>query len=214
MQRPRGMTLIEISIALAIAGLMVGLAIPAVNSVTRAQLRQRAGQLGGAIRSMYGATALAGKSCRLVFDLEAGSYHSECAQQTITLSSEGERAQNGARERTKEEELLEDTKGREGLSDEEKMKLELIQKNAFTAFSEVPPTQLGTSVRLDGVWVQHQPERYTKGEAFLYFWPSGLTEAASIQLVQGDDVISLLVSPLTGRVRIVNGAVDAPEQKR
>ena len=132
----------------------------------------------------------------------------------MTLSREGERARNGEREKTKEEELLEDAKGKENLSDEEKTRLELARKNVFAPFREIPSTQLGTSVTFSGIWVQHQPERYTKGQAFLYFWPSGLTEAASIQLQQGDDVLTLLVSPLTGRVRIVNGAVDAPEQKQ
>ena len=110
--RARGMTLIEISIALAIATLMVAVAIPAIGNVTRAQLRQKAGQLAGAIRSMYGATALAGKCCRLVFDLDTGSYQAECAKGNVTLSREGERARNGQRETSKEEDLLADAKGR------------------------------------------------------------------------------------------------------
>jgi len=62
--------------------------------------------------------------------------------------------------------------------------------------------------------VQHQPERYTTGKSFLYFWSSGLTEEASVHLAQGDDVYSLIVSPLTGRVRIVGDRVDAPGQRR
>ncbi|MBS2024353.1 MAG: hypothetical protein JST92_18290 [Deltaproteobacteria bacterium] len=208
------MTLIEISIALAIAGVMVAIAVPAINSITRAQLRQRAGQLAGGLRAMYGATALLGKSCRLAIDLDAGAYQSECAQRAVTLSKEGERSRNGEREKTQEEELLENAKGREGLSDEDKTKLELAQKNAFTAYKEIPPTQLGSSVKFSSVWVQHQPEPYNKGIAYVYFWPSGLTEAASIQLEQGDDVMTLLVSPLTGRVRVITGAADAPEQKQ
>jgi len=69
-------------------------------------------------------------------------------------------------------------------------------------------------VRFADVWVQHQPERYTTGKAFLYFWSSGLTEEASIHVSQGDDVYSLLVSPLTARVRIVADRVDAPGQRR
>ena len=63
------------------------------------------------------------------------------------------------------------------------------------------------------MWVSHQPERYVAGKAFLYFWPSGLTENAAIHLAQGDDVNTLLVSPLTGKVRIVSGRVDAEGEK-
>jgi general secretion pathway protein H len=76
----------------------------------------------------------------------------------------------------------------------------------------VPKTELGGSVRFADVWVQHQAERYTSGKAFLYFWPTGLTETAAIHLAQGDDVNTLLVSPLTGRVKIVSGRVEL-EQK-
>jgi general secretion pathway protein H len=212
--RARGMTLIEVSIALAIAGLMVAVAIPAIGNVTRADLRQKAGQLAGAVRSMYGATALAGKSCRLVFDLDAGTYQAECAKGAVRLSREGERSRNGVRELSKEEELLADSKGKESLSEEDKTRLELLQKSAFQASSAVPVTQLGKTVQFDGIWIQHQPERYVAGKAFLYFWPSGLTESASIQLEQGEDVISLIVSPLTGRVQVISGREDAPGQKQ
>jgi general secretion pathway protein H len=207
------MTLIEITIALAIAGLMVAVAIPAVGNVTRAALREKAGQLAGAIRSMYGATAIAGKSCRIVFDLDEGSYQAECAKGSITLSRDGERSQNGVREATKEEELVASAAEKEGLSPEEQTKLELLRKGAFAPSSEVPPTTLGSQVRFDGVWVSHQPERYVGGKAYLYFWPSGLTESASVQLAQGDDVYSLVVSPLTGRVRVSVGRVDAQGQR-
>ena len=64
-------------------------------------------------------------------------------------------------------------------------------------------------MRFSEVWVAHQPEPYVAGKAFLYFWPSGLTEAAAIHLKQGDDFNTLIVSPLTGRVRIVRGRVEA-----
>src|SRR5205823_13597969 len=93
----RGMTLIEIGVALCIAGLMLAVAIPAISAVTRAQLRQKSGQLAGAIRSMYGAAAIAGHTCRLVLDLDANDYWSECAKTNVRLDREGERSQNGAR---------------------------------------------------------------------------------------------------------------------
>ena len=209
-RRDNGMTLIEIGVALAVAGLMLAVAIPALSAVTRAQLRQRTGQLAGAIRSLYGSAAIAGHTCRLVFDLDANAYWSECAKTNVRLSREGERSQNGARIAEREE----TQQAREGMSDEEREKLELAQKSAFTASSDVPKTDLGGSVRFTDIWVQHQPERYTTGKAFLYFWSSGLTEDASVHLAQGDDVFSLIVSPLTGHVKIVGDRVDAPGQRR
>jgi general secretion pathway protein H len=207
------MTLIEIGVALCVAGLMLAVAIPALSAVTRAQLRQKSGQLAGAVRSLYGAAAIAGRTCRLVFDLDANAYWSECAKSNVRLSREGERSQNGARIATREEEALAEPQ-REGMSEEEKERVALAQKSAFAPSPDIPKTELGGSVRFTDIWVQHQPERYSSGKAFLHFWSSGLTEEASIHLAQGDDVYSLIVSPLTGKVKVVGDRVDAPGQKR
>jgi len=100
------------------------------------------------------------------------------------------------------------------LSDEDRERLELARKSAFSASPDIPRTELGGSVKFTDVWVQHQTERYTTGQSFLYFWSSGLTEEASIHVAQADDVYSLLVSPLTGRVRVVADRVDATGQTR
>ena len=212
--RARGMTLLEIGIALAIVAGLIALAVPAISSVARVQLRQRAGQLAGGIRSLYGASTVGGRSCRLVMDLDAGAYWSECAQGAVRLAADGERSRGGARETTREEELLATVAQRgDAVSDEERTRAELARKSAFAQTSDIPKTELGGSVRFAAVWVSHQPERYVAGKAFLYFWPSGLTETASIQLAQGDDVNTLLVEPLTGKVRIASGRVDAEGQK-
>jgi len=208
-RRLSGMTLIEVSIALAVVALMLAVAVPALSSVTRAQLRQKSGQLAGAIRSLYGATAIAGHTCRLVLDLDANAYWSECAKTNVRLAREAERSQNGARIPADDS-----LQTRATMSDEDRERLELARKSAFSASSDIPKTDLGGSVKFTDVWIQHQTERYTTGKSFLYFWSSGLTEEASIHVAQGDDVFSLLVSPLTGRVRVVSDRVDATGQTR
>ena len=208
------MTLIEIGVALCVAGLMLAVAVPALSAVTRAQLRQKTGQLAGAVRSLYGAAAIAGHTCRLVLDLDANSDWSECAKGSVRLSREGERSQNGARLASREEELLETARQRDGLSAEDRERAALAEKSLFAASPDIPRTELGTAVRFADVWVQHQPERYTTGRAYLYFWSSGLTEEAAIHLAQGDDVYSLIVSPLTGKVKILADRVDAPSERR
>jgi general secretion pathway protein H len=209
-RRDSGMTLIEIGVALAVAALMLAVAVPALSAVTRAQLRQKSGQLAGALRSLYGSAAIGGHTCRLVLDLDANGYWSECAKTNVLLSREGERSQNGARVASRDETV----QPRDAMSEEERARLEIAQKSAFAPSADIPKTDLGGSVKFTDVWVQHQPERYTTGKSFIYFWSSGLTEEASIHVAQGDDVYSLIVSPLTGRVRIVADRADAPGQRR
>jgi general secretion pathway protein H len=206
------MTLIEIGVALAIIAGLMAIAVPALSSVARVQLRQKSGQLAAGIRAMRGSAAVSGHSCRMVFDLDANAYWSECAKTTVHLAGGGERAHDGARETTREEELL--AADAEHLSDEDKARLELARKAAFQPSADVPKTELGSSVRFVDVWVQHQPERYTTGKAFLYFWPSGLTENAAVHVAQGDDVNTLLVSPLTGRVKVASGRIEPEGAKR
>jgi general secretion pathway protein H len=210
--RARGMTLIEVGIAMAIAAGLIALAIPAISNVARVQLRQKSGQLAGGVRSLYGAAALAGHSCRLVLDLDNQKYWSECAEGTVRLDRAGEQSAGGARTATRDEELLASVRP-DTQNEEEQVKLQLAQKSEFKQSPDIPKTDLGGSVKFLDVWVQHQTERYTSGKAFLYFWPSGLTESAAIHLAQGDDVNTLLVSPLSGRVRIVSGRVDAEGER-
>jgi general secretion pathway protein H len=204
------MTLIEVSVTLAVVALMLAVAVPALSAVTRAQLRQKSGQLAGAVRSLYGSSAIGGHTCRLVLDLDANAYWSECAKTNVRLAREGEQSRSGARIPGADESL----QTRATMSDEDRERLELARKSAFSASSDIPRTELGGSVKFTDVWVQHQTERYTTGKSFLYFWSSGLTEEASIHVAQGDDVFSLLVSPLTGRVRVVADRVDATGQTR
>src|SRR5438067_12459965 len=96
-RRDSGMTLIEIGVALCVAGLMLAVAVPALSAVTRAQLRQKSGQLAGAVRSLYGSSAIGGHTCRLVLDLDANAYWLECAKTNVRLAREGEQSRSGAR---------------------------------------------------------------------------------------------------------------------
>jgi general secretion pathway protein H len=217
--RPRGFTLIEMGVTLLVMALLVSVAIPAFSVVTRAQLRSKSGELAGAIRAMYGHAAVSGRSCRMVLDLDGSAYWAECAKGAVRLSRDREQAQNGARVLSREEEdaarLADEAKGGRELSDKDKVRAELMAKNAFTPENsgDVRKMDLGKHVRFADVWVQHQAERYTSGRAYLYFWPTGLTESAGVRLAQGDDVYSLIVSPLTGRVQISADRVDAPGEK-
>jgi hypothetical protein len=73
------------------------------------------------------------------------------------------------------------------------------------------PLQRG--IRFRSVQTAHDDAPRTTGRAYLYFWRSGRTELASIQIHIGDSVaddrtLTLLVSPLTGKVRVRGGAVE------
>jgi general secretion pathway protein H len=71
---------------------------------------------------------------------------------------------------------------------------------------------LGRQVSFRTVQVAHDDGPRTSGRDYLYFWPGGMTERAAIQLHVGEGesetVLTLVVSPLTGRVTVKPGPVD------
>lgn len=78
--------------------------------------------------------------------------------------------------------------------------------------------ELGKGIAFVQVQTEHDELPRKEGRAYLYFWPGGGTERASIQIrKQGaddeDDGLTVTVSRLTGRARIERGAVDLPEPR-
>jgi general secretion pathway protein H len=208
--RERGMTLIEMSTALVIVILMFAVAMPTMEAYTGVKAREEAGRISGAIRYLFGASALSGKVCRLVFDMDASGWWAECTEGRFTVDREKERSSGGKRleEKKKEEESR-----RFGPQDEGEALKEKVEKKAeFSAYTaeEVPRRQLPDGAELS-VWVGHQREKYTKGTAFLYFFPQGHTERAQIYISSGHgDVYTLTVSPLNGKVQVVDRELDLP----
>jgi general secretion pathway protein H len=201
------MTLIEISIALLIVGLLVFVALPSVEAVVGVRAREEAGKLSGAIRYMYGNSALTGKVCRIAFDLDERSYWPECTQGRFTVDREKERASGGRRADEEREE-----RQREARDDFEALKNRIEKRAEFAAFTggDAKKRSLPSGANL-AVWTGHQREKYTKGKAYLYFFPQGHTERARIYVTSDHgDVYTLTVSPLNGKVKVVDKELEIP----
>lgn len=219
-----GLTLIELSITLLIVGLLFAAVVPSIEGVTGVRARQSASRMTGVIRYMYNESALSGRSCRMVFDLDAKSYWAECAQGNYTLESERENARDGAKdEDPAEKEKLDrelETSSSSGFSvdDADAMKAEkerILKRADFSDFTDdtVGKQELPKGVDLQ-VWVDHQREKYSKGQAYLYFFPQGYTERAQIYVSSGDTIYTLKVAPLTGKVKVVPDELELPKDVR
>ncbi|HSN28243.1 MAG TPA: hypothetical protein VLT45_18285, partial [Kofleriaceae bacterium] len=55
--------------------------------------------------------------------------------------------------------------------------------------------------------VQHRDESVTKGQIAIYFFPLGSSEKAVIEVTDGDEIFSVLVYGLTGRVELRDGVL-------
>src|SRR5262249_23974044 len=66
-------------------------------------------------------------------------------------------------------------------------------------------------IKVREVWVQHLQDSLTDGTVQFYFFPSGSAEKAIIELTDGSATFSVLVHGLSGRVELLDGEVEHPE---
>lgn len=213
----RGLTLIEIVIALLIVALLFSAVVMSVGAITGTKAKAAASELAGVIRSLYDTAALSGKTCRLVFELpepesdEVTTYRAECAAGNITTSRDRDAELRDTQEEKKEARAPRGD-GPPSLADMMSQEKDRVEEAArFSGFTteELAPRDLPSSVRLS-VWTRHQREAAVRGPAFLYFFPQGFTERAQVVVSQGDNAWTLKVSSLTGKVSIVGEALEVP----
>ncbi|NOK04746.1 prepilin-type N-terminal cleavage/methylation domain-containing protein [Myxococcus xanthus] len=230
----RGLTLIEISIAIIIVAMLFSAAVMGIGSITGAKAKGSAGELAGLIRSLYDSAALRGQTCRLVFEIpdpkseQATRYHAECAEGAVTTARDRDetlRTENSERERAARnrgsgsgrDERRNYLSGGSGtnapsaqeLLEGEKLRVENAARFSSYTSEEVPARELPADVKVS-VWTRNQRQPVENGVAYLYFFPQGYTEKAYVYVQQGDNVWTLDVSPLTGKVQIVAEALEVP----
>ncbi|MDY7225444.1 pilus assembly FimT family protein [Hyalangium rubrum] len=224
----RGLTLIEICIALLIAAVLFSAVVTSVGAITGSKAKAAAGELAGVIRSLYDSAALSGKTCRLVFEIpdpkseDKTKYHAECAAGGVTTSRDREAAlkdENRSREDEKRSGGDErrnfrssDSGGAPSLQElmeQEQGRVEQAAKFSSYTAEEVEPRELPGGVTLS-VWTRQQKTAVEQGVAYLYFFPQGYTEKAQVYVRQGDNVWTLTVSPLTGKVSVVAEELEVP----
>jgi general secretion pathway protein H len=204
--QPRGFTLIEVLIVVAVIGVMAFAAAPAVNSFTGANARSAAGEIAGASRYLFDTAALRHQTCRLVVDIDHQEWWAECT----AVQPGGRRGQpvmgkDGAAE--------DDERQLRGFSDEpDAEKRKFLARARFAEFKDrqVQKRKLKGSTIFDKVWTPRQREAQTRGKAYVYFFPQGQVDAAHIPVADGSSVYTVVTQPLTGRARVVNGIPEIP----
>lgn len=216
-----GVTLIEIMVALVLIGLMVVGAVTGLQSITKSDLRGSASRMAGAIRYLFDRASTTGRAHRLVFDFKEGSYWAEVTNDKVFLNSGKENEET----RKKLAELIA-KENEEERKEEERNEFQgsaiparylpkpyKPKRAEFGAFKETSMRKvtLPGKVILADYYVPRLESPMTEGQAYLYFFPLGMTEPALIHLsdAKRETFYSLVVHPLTGRVKVVNKYVEA-----
>ncbi|MEW5848386.1 MAG: prepilin-type N-terminal cleavage/methylation domain-containing protein [Myxococcota bacterium] len=226
-KQPRGFTLIELSVALLLVGLLIGIGLPAVGAVTAAGLRQSAGQIAGISREAYARAAISGKPHRLVMDLDEQTFWLEVASDHFVLEAEKTKQLTEAEIKAQKEgggagqglgggrSRILATSERD-LDEGERLRLEVTRGPTWSPVEDElgQPHRLPSECAFEKVWVAHQAEAFVRGQSHLYFWPAGHAESAVIRLTDDEEnasrVISVKVNGLTGRSAVLDKAVEIP----
>jgi len=62
-------------------------------------------------------------------------------------------------------------------------------------------------IKFKEIWVQHRDESVTKGQVAIYFFPLGSSEKSIVEVTDGDEIFSVLVYGLSGRVELRDGVL-------
>ncbi len=216
-RRTRGVTLVEVLITVTVIALITGSAVLGMGAVTNARLKRSAAMLAGAVRVAYAHANAKSKPVRLVFDFEERMIVLE--ESTSELVIERNDRTGGAAAATEAE--------RAAVAEAEAIlkgpraprpSFQPAKAFGFNPEKDRPGKELSTGVRFLQVETGHQDEPIAEGRAYLYFWPGGQTERAAIQLSLGggeteDSVMTVLVSPLTGKTELKRGKVSMPRPR-
>lgn len=224
-----GFTLIEVMVALMVIALIASIGVKGFRAITKSDLRAATAHMSGAIRYLFDRASITGKYHRLVIDLTAGKYWAEVSDDRFYAPNEAE--SQADRQKRENDEAASDEEQRKRIEKQnayggsptiagssfDLSKLEVGEfrprRARFAAFKEtaLKPVSL-KNLKIRSVYTPRMTEPVTSGRAYLYFYPLGQTDPAIITLTDaaGESVYSLVVHPITGRVRIYNSEVRPP----
>ncbi len=217
--RAGGMTLVEVLIVMAIVVVVLGGVFLGTGQLASARLRRGTTLITGAVRTAYTRATVTSRSTRLVFDFERNVMWLEEADQPMVVRANDTSGAGGADPATQAEQAAVAegerlVKGPEAprphFRPVSSSELATVDNPAKNGDKYERPLPRGIVFR--GIQTAHDAEMRTSGRAYLYFWPGGQTELATVQIkIDGstDDAqtVSLVTAPLTGKVAAKEGAV-------
>jgi general secretion pathway protein H len=207
------MLIVLLIVTLLLAGVVMG-----TGQLAGAKLHKSATALTGLIRVAYVRATVMARSERIVFDLDTNKFWLEESDQPMLVKSHDTTGTGGADPVTAAEKqaVAESARLIKG-PEAPRATFRIVKPGLYAASDNQGGSDqaLPFGIKFRAVQTNHDDEARTKGRAYLYFWPSGLTERASIVLRKGDsladnDAMTLVVSPLTGVAKIKPGNVSLP----
>ncbi len=216
-----GFTLIEILIVLVIVGLISGMSIRGLRALAKSDLRASTSRLSGAVRYLFDRASTTGKYHRLVIDVDEGRYWAEVSDDRFYIPREPETEASQKKLAELQAQMDQTDRKRAELAqasggfDMSKLEAQDFRPKRvrFGAFKETTLKAVKMkNTKVMDVYTPRLADPVTQGRAYVYFFPLGQTEPAIVHLSDGEGkaIYSLVVHPITGRVRIFNEYVKPP----
>jgi general secretion pathway protein H len=210
----RAMTLVEVLIVLSIIGLIMGAVVVGSGQLSSSRMRHSSTMIVGAVRVGFSRATSSSKTVRLVMDFENSEIWLEEGDQPMLVQSKDTTGTGGAAASTMAEKqaLEESSRIVKGPTPPKAAFTEIDAMGLVASSPGKGHKALERGIKFRQVQTGHDDKPRENGRAYLYFWPGGQTERANIQLKVGDvddekNAITLIVSPLTGKVTVKDGAV-------
>ena len=193
-----GFTLLELLITIAIAAGLIGIAASTFTQVSNTELRVQSNRVATALRHSFGYAVSHGKYLRAVFDLDQHSFWVESSSQAIFINKKKrEEGEDPNAITDKEQELIDKAKRDDRPNP--------IKKASFSKEDVIKEIKLEKGVKFKGIFTLNQEDVFSKGKAYIHFFPHGFVEPSMIYITNKDEediggIYTLVVSPLTGKV--------------
>ena len=196
-----GLSLIEMLVVMALIGLMAAFALPSISGFFKLSLNSTTRGIASVVRDAYNATVMTGAVHRVVYDLKKKEYWVESGPRDALLDTAETKDKEERRKRFSR------SKKEDGVGE---------TKPGFSLAKSITRKKvaLPRGVEFEDVLTQQSAEPITDGLAYTHFFPHGVTERTVVHLKDGSDHhISLIISSLIGRTRVVDRYLSLDEAK-
>ena len=212
----RGLTLVELLIVIALIAVLGGTVLMGPGLLEGSRLKSAATLIVSGVRLGLARASSTGRPTRLSFDLDNAKLTLEEADSSVLLREHTKDSSSGSAAATDLEKKAQ-AESERILQGPHAPRATFRAVPGFNASPDEsgPSRSLGGGVQFISVQTEHDDEPRSSGRAYLYFFPGGTTERASVQLKRrGDDGgLTVSISGLTGRAKIERGRVDLPPRR-
>ncbi len=190
-----GFTLIEMMAVLIVMVLLLGMVLPRLIRGVQLKLDSTASKLASLIRYLHNQAALENRMFRLVVDFEKREIHTEVAEQIVLLEETRDAVRGKAPPLSSLGEGAEES-----------------PYSGYTSYL-TEPIRLPKGIKIEAILIADSETEIRDGVTYLSFFPYGRTEQIIVRLADesGDNMVSIEISPLTGRVTLFDSKREIDE---